>query len=217
MMFGNTKRKSPFGMGGIVAGDGTLPQFPQAEGMGEPGQGFPMPETTQQKRKPNWIGIGADFLAGLAGTGPVYAPMAERQREREGQEAAYQRRRADDYADFERKERFKMANPDPGNPYRFEDNAGNVYERDPVTGQNRLIFTDPNDKVFMQDGQMITVPNRVRTQSPASSGSPPSAAIEALRGNPALKADFEAKYGPGAADRHLGGGGVSNGTGGFPY
>jgi hypothetical protein len=47
---------------------------------------------------------------------------------------------------------------DPAQPYRFEDNAGNVWERG-QDGENRRIFTDLAPKQFVQDGQVVTVPN----------------------------------------------------------
>jgi hypothetical protein len=104
----------------------------------------------------------------------------------------------------------------PTQPYRFEDNAGNVYERDPTTGENRLIFTDPNDKIFMQDGQMVTVPNRVRAGG--APVAPPPEAIAELRADPSAAAEFDQVFGAGAAARALGGQGgpASQAPGGFP-
>lgn len=59
---------------------------------------------------------------------------------------------------------------DPASLQYFDDNAGNRYSYNPATGQQQLIFTDPNDKMFVQDDQLITVPNRVRSQQQVRPG-----------------------------------------------
>jgi hypothetical protein len=55
------------------------------------------------KPKTNWMGILADALSGLAGNGPIYAPIAERRREEQSAfergEEMYQRRRQDQQTD----------------------------------------------------------------------------------------------------------------------
>lgn len=102
---------------------------------------------------------------------PIYTQNLLAKQRAQDETAQYERQRADKRADWQYEQDYKRDNPEPGNPYRFEDNAGNVYERG-QDGQNNLIFTDPNDKVYMQDGQMITVPNRVRTQQAPAGGMP---------------------------------------------
>jgi len=92
-------------------------------------------------------------------------------------------------------ERVKTLSVQPG---------GGVATYDPQTGKTEFAIA-PN----YGGGQ---------TGAPADNGQTPSSipqgAIDYLRKNPKLKAEFDAKYGAGAADKVLGGG-VGNGPGGF--
>lgn len=184
-MFGNLRAKrGPYGTPGI--GDG-LPgaidpanmdfgmqtQIPRAEvGMEQPAA------------KPSFMGQGGagraiagtigDTLLQYNGMDAVYAPQQAAQQKAAMDAQQAQADRETKFADWRRQYDYQRENPEPSaaQPYRFEDNAGNVYERDAATGQNRLIFTDPNDKQFIQDGQLVKVTNVVRQQQQQGAQSP---------------------------------------------
>lgn len=63
-------------------------------------------------------------------------------------------------------------------PYRFEDNAGNVWQIG-ADGQPTRIFTDRIPKMYIQGDQAVQVPNPFADE--ASSGPPPSAPVGKLR------------------------------------
>lgn len=58
---------------------------------------------------------------------------------------------------------LKASDVKADSPYRWEDNAGNVWERGP-DGQNQRIFTDAIPKMYVQGDQAITIPNPYATQ-----------------------------------------------------
>ena len=156
-LFGTSSYSTPGDMpdAGMVPGGNPGGPMPQQQGggfFGEGGAGRGIAGTL------------GDFLLQQSGMAPVYAPQMQLRHRAEQEEAQYQRRQQDEQATWMEREQWKRANPSrEANPYRFEDNAGNVYERG-QDGQNQLIFTDPNDKTFMNGNQLVTVPNVVRQQ-----------------------------------------------------
>lgn len=87
-----------------------------------------------------------------------------------GEQQARAQRQAslDDYtAKKEIDQRFAPA-PEAPKPRFEQDNAGNVWALDPMTGQklsDRPAFVDPNPRTIFQNGAMVTIPNVFAQQS----------------------------------------------------
>lgn len=78
--------------------------------------GLPQPSQLSSAPKHNWVGILADALSGLAGNGPVYAPLAARRQDEqtafERGEETWQKHHAQDIKDQMDLLTWKAAHPD---------------------------------------------------------------------------------------------------------
>lgn len=111
------KRKGLFGAPVSMDMPTTMPQEPQPE----VGRGFPMGE----QKKPGFLSQGGpgraiagtigDFLLQYNNMAPIYAPQMQQQQAIAAQQAAEQRKRAMEMADWQAKEQWKRENPMPTN------------------------------------------------------------------------------------------------------
>lgn len=143
-----------------------------------------------------WViaGIIADAIAGgfggKGGFAPTYSALQQQEREDARRVAEHRER-----IEAQRAERMNT-------PYRFQNNAGDVVELVPGTGQQRILYADP---VAKPDWQRIENEDGSITMQPVPSASRPTTQhIQALLANPERAAEFDAKFGqPGLAEAIL--------------
>lgn len=203
MLSARKKPLQPFGAGDPETGmaPGNLqqplptPDTPRAQG------GFNAPGGLAEK-----LGTLSAFL--LSGDGSVITePVRQREAMRQRQQMAEQSRAAE-WQDWVKQQEYLRANPKPVN-------------NDTVADYNfiRETLSDDDAKSYLRnktlpppfvqknpDGTSTIYPQGLPRGAPQSKG-PPEGAISMLRSNPNLAADFDAKYGQGAAASVLGGAG----------
>ena len=187
-----TRRRGLFGgRSAGMGGAGLAPEPNEAVGiagmfgMGAPAQpsiGDVSEAPPVQQPKPGFFGQGGvgrgiagsigDVLMQYAGMQPIYGPgiQAEQQRAEQARERADSR--LYDENTWMAHEKWKRDNPGPESLQYFDDNAGNRYSYNAATGEQKPIFIDPNDKTYMDNGQLVTVPNVVRQRMGQSGGMP---------------------------------------------
>lgn len=136
--------------------------------MGEAGFENAAPKQDKTKRI---IGIIGDTLLGLGGQPGVYGPMMEERRAMEqrlrAQRQLAEQQRQWENADWMSRKKWEMANKPPEWGYE-QDNAGNVHRYDKQSGvfDPKPVFIDPNPQIYMQDGQVVRVPNMYSPSGP---------------------------------------------------
>jgi len=117
-------------------------------------------------------GILSDMLAGAQGKQGQFGQMMAQRGAQEQEEVKWQRNRQAEMADYGEKLRMAQQYQKAASPYRFEDNAGNQWERG-EDGQNVRIFTDRTPKYIIQDGMQIPIANPYANE-PTAPAAPPT-------------------------------------------
>jgi hypothetical protein len=166
-------------------GSGMMPQYGASMPQGMGIQENPMAAMAPEQPKQRWMDggkFGTKDAIGLAlgaiGDAFTGRPMtsqmilgARQDRRQQEQALAAEQRALQNQRELigysaETEARYKQPKgPEIG---LFEDNAGNRFRYDKTTGMpidEKPIFVDPNERVFVQDGAVVRVPNTFRQQS----------------------------------------------------
>lgn len=145
-------------LGGLFGGGGNPPPVPQ----GTPFDQAFAPQPAQQTRP------GVDWHERLASLGALlrddpgvfdaYQNRRAQMQEHEAQMQAAQQRAEAENQQWYQHEDYKNTHQPPPQPYRTEDNAGNVWEIG-ADGVPKRIFTDQIPKMYVQGDQAVQIPN----------------------------------------------------------
>lgn len=168
--------------------------------------------------KPNFFGQGGmgRYLAGFIGdalTGrPMFAQMQMLQQRQEQDRAAEDRQfaRQVQLADYTARTRAQYREPtELQQNYAWLQSQGRQKDADALIARSVSEKPIPVQGFDDAGNQTLTFvyPSSLTPSRPAAQGGaqPPASAIDYLRKNPGLKAQFDQKYGAGSADRYLGG------------
>jgi len=158
------------------------------------------------------IGTLGDTLSQWGGGQGTFLPGLARQKQAAAEAQQYQMQRADKFTDWKAQQDYERDNPKPVN-----NDTVNDYNFFKATrgedAANRFL-----DQAIQNGGavspQIMTIPGMGvvqvnKGQSAAGGGGVPDGAVAMLKQNPAMAAQFDAKYGQGASTRYLGQGGAA--------
>ena len=132
-------------------------------------------------------GILGDALMAYGGLNPTFAPMmANRSAEEAQREHEMERERI-------------QAAAKAREPIKHTNESGDVVRINPVTGETEILYMDPVGK---PQWQKYTDPSTgaITIENMGGAPRPEADDIQDLLSNPNLKGDFDAEFGPGAAD-----------------